>query len=158
MIGIIAAISEDGVFTVEHNGKFVIPWNYPDDLKFFKKTTMGGTVIMGRNTYEDIGKPLPNRTNIVVSSKMKSDSVKVCSSIQEACQVAVGNAWLIGGEQIFQEALSFADVIYLTLIPKSYIWTGVGVKKFPWINPTKFVVSDRFVISKELDVLVYKRI
>jgi len=95
-----------------------LPWRLPADLAFFKRITMGKPVIMGRHTYESIGKPLPGRLNIVVSGDpdYRAPGCTVAHSMEEAYRAA-GNAEevaIIGGSSIFEAALPRADVIYLT--------------------------------------------
>ena len=95
-----------------------LPWRLPDDMAFFKRTTMGQPVIMGRRTYESIGKPLPGRLNIVVTGQedFVAPGCTVVHSMEEAYRAA-GDARevaIIGGNAIFAEALPVADTIYLT--------------------------------------------
>ena len=101
-----------------------LPWRLPEDLKFFKRVTMGKPMIMGRRTYESIGKPLPGRTNIVVTRNpaYEAQGVVVTTSLKKAVELAeevarregVEEATIIGGAEIFRESLGFADRIYLT--------------------------------------------
>jgi dihydrofolate reductase len=101
-----------------------IPWRLPEDLKFFKRITMGKPIIMGRNTYESIGKPLPGRDNIVITRNpdYQVDGVHVVSSVQDAVELAgqltapdlEAEMMVIGGQQIFELTLPIADRIYLT--------------------------------------------
>jgi dihydrofolate reductase len=92
-----------------------------DDLKRFKAITTGHTVIMGRKTYESIGRPLPNRTNIVISrnADFKPDGMIVCASLEEALkksrEIEKGEIFIIGGGEIYKQALPFTDKLYLTL-------------------------------------------
>lgn len=90
----------------------------PADLKHFKEITTGGTVIMGRKTYESIGRPLPNRENIVVSrGAFTADGVVHASSLEEAYQKATrDNVFIIGGGQIYEQALNDMDVLYVTQV------------------------------------------
>ncbi len=96
-----------------------LPWRLPEDLAFFKRLTMGHPIIMGRKTYESIGKPLPGRLNIVVTrSAFQAPGCTVVDSL-EAAYRAAGDAdevFVIGGAQIFEAALPSADRIYLTEI------------------------------------------
>lgn len=91
----------------------------PADLKHFKTLTMGKPIIMGRNTYDSIGKPLPGRTNIVMSrSNVQIEGVELVSSLAEALALVadVPEAMIIGGAKVFEQALALASKIYLTLI------------------------------------------
>jgi dihydrofolate reductase len=117
-VSIIVAISNNN--GIGKNNELL--WHLPNDLKMFKSVTSGHCIIMGRKTYESIGKPLPNRTNIVVSNQksLKIEGCEVVNSIQEAlvvCKQKVeSEAFIVGGEQIYQAALPFADRIYLTRV------------------------------------------
>lgn len=97
----------------------------PEDMKFFREKTRGHVVIMGRKTYESIGRPLPERINIVVSRNTNyevPDQVIKVSSIEDAIEVAKEHekieAFVIGGAQIYQLAMPYADKLYLTLVNK----------------------------------------
>ncbi|MFP5385978.1 MAG: dihydrofolate reductase [Bacteriovoracia bacterium] len=115
-ISFIVAKSENNVIGVENK----LPWHLKDDLQNFKKITMGHHILMGRKTFESIGKPLPGRMSLVVSSEPRAntDSVFWFNSIFRAIKQAERNGetelFIIGGEKIFKSALSLADRIYLT--------------------------------------------
>lgn len=115
MISLIAALAADRVIGMEN----AMPWNLPADLAWFKRTTLNKPVIMGRLTWESLGRPLPNRLNIVISSKPGSaEGVTWVSSIEEAINAA-GDAeeiMVIGGGRIYEQLLSRADRLYLTHI------------------------------------------
>lgn len=94
-------------------------WHFHTDMKFFRETTTGNTVIMGRKTFESLPKVLPNRRNIVISSDqaLKIDGAEVVHSVEEALDAAKGDTiFVIGGGKIYAEFLPFADQIYLTEI------------------------------------------
>jgi dihydrofolate reductase len=97
-----------------------LPWRLPADLAFFKRVTLGHPVIMGRRTYESIGKPLPGRLNVVVTGQrdFAAPGCVVVHSLDEAYRAANGaeQVSIIGGSSIFEEALPAADEIYLTEI------------------------------------------
>lgn len=110
----IVAVARNGV--IGHtNG---LPWRLPADLAFFKRVTMGHPIIMGRKTYESIGRPLPGRTNIVVtrSPGFAAPGCIVVGSLEEAYRAAgdAQEAFVIGGAQVYEAAFSGADRIYLT--------------------------------------------
>lgn len=91
----------------------------PADLKHFKAITLGKPIIMGRKTYDSIGKPLPGRTNIVMSrSRLQREGVELVCSLSEALALAADAAevMIIGGAKIYEQTLAFANRIYLTLI------------------------------------------
>ncbi|HMP30377.1 MAG TPA: dihydrofolate reductase [Saprospiraceae bacterium] len=98
----------------------LIPWYLPADLKYFKKITTGHHVIMGRNCYVSIGKPLPNRTNIIITRDpfFISSNCLVARNIKEALTMALENgeteAFIIGGGQIYEQTVDFWDKLYLT--------------------------------------------
>ncbi|WP_448565609.1 type 3 dihydrofolate reductase [Thalassotalea ganghwensis] len=100
-----------------------MPWHLPADLAYFKKTTLGKPVIMGRKTYESIGRALPGRLNIVISRDMnyQAPGVTVVSSVENALAQAgnVDEVMVIGGGAIYQHCLPFADRLYITHIDAS---------------------------------------
>ena len=100
-----------------------LPWHLPSELQFFKRTTMGKPIIMGRKTYESIGRPLPGRTNIIISRNpaFQADGCQVFTSLEAALDAArkltpESEAMLIGGAELYQQALPLANRIYLTLV------------------------------------------
>ncbi len=105
-------------------------WHIPEDFKHFKTTTMGKPVIMGRKTYESIGRPLPGRANIVISRNpdaVEGDVFAVATlddAVERAKKIAaadgVDEIFIIGGGQIYQEAMPLLDRIYLTVIDRDY--------------------------------------
>ena len=119
-IVLIAAFAQNRVVGINNT----LPWHLPEDLKYFKRTTTGKAIIMGRKTYDSIGRPLPNRTNIVISrnSELKIEGVKVVDSLQAAIDLAkevnfingVEEVMVIGGASIYEEALPKADRLYIT--------------------------------------------
>jgi len=116
IISLVAAASDNNI--IGKNG--TLPWRMPADMKFFKSLTMGHTVIMGRKTYESMGKPLAGRKNIVVSrnSNFKAEGCVVVNSVKEAFDqsAAEKEVFVIGGAHIYKEVLASADKIYLTRI------------------------------------------
>jgi dihydrofolate reductase len=117
-ISLIVATDKQGVIGKDN----VIPWNMPADMAHFKQTTLGHPIIMGRKTFESIGRPLPGRQNIVVSrqSDFSPLGVQVAHSLDQAIALAVVShvkeIFIIGGQSIYEEALAKASKIYLTLI------------------------------------------
>ena len=97
-------------------------WNLPEDMKYFRDKTRGSTVIMGRKTFESIGRPLPKRRNIVISRNrdFHPEGAEVFATLQEALCAANSDAFVIGGAQIYSLALEYADEIYLTEIDMDY--------------------------------------
>jgi dihydrofolate reductase len=114
--GMIFAMSPERVIGV--GGK--IPWNHPGDLRRFMRVTTGTTVIMGRATFDSVGKALPRRRNIVVTSRpLQAPAVECVGSVDAALALA-GDAdvWFIGGARIYQEAMKHVDVIDVTYVPE----------------------------------------
>lgn len=103
-----------------------LPWHLSEDLKRFKRLTMGHPVLMGRKTWDSIGRPLPGRANVVITRQrdLRLDGATVVGSLGEALDVArragASHAFVIGGGEVFREALPLADVIDLTLIERDY--------------------------------------
>lgn len=114
-LSLIVAMDEDRV--IGHEGG--MPWHLPADLKHFKRTTLGKPVIMGRRTYESIGRPLPDRRNIVLSrGGFQAEGVETAGSLDEALEMTRDEeeVMIIGGAGIFEQALPKADRIHLTRI------------------------------------------
>lgn len=119
-LAIVVAQSKNRVIGKENQ----LPWHLPKDLQYFKKVTIGKPIIMGRKTYESIGRPLPGRANIVISTNKhyEAEGITVVSSLTAAIELAesityidgVEEAMIIGGAQIYQQALSIADRLYIT--------------------------------------------
>jgi len=101
-----------------------LPWRLPADLRFFKEKTWGHVVIMGRKTFESVGKPLPGRRNVVITRRkdFRSDGVEVAGSLREALDLAGGEeeVFVCGGAEIYRQALDRADRMYLTLIHENF--------------------------------------
>lgn len=121
-----------------------LPWYIPQELKRFKQITMGHPIIMGRKTHESIGKPLPGRTNIIVTHDMEYSSAGcfVVHSLGEAIQKAKGKEgseeiFVIGGGELYKQALPLADKLYLTKIDQDL----EGDVFFPDYSEFKKVVS-----------------
>lgn len=101
-----------------------LPWHLPADLLHFKKITTGFPIIMGRKTFDSIGKPLPNRRNIVISrqEELEINGVEVCHSLNNAISLCKDESevFIIGGAQIFEQSLNLADSLYLTVIQNNF--------------------------------------
>jgi len=115
-VSIIAAIAENNVIGRDN----ALPWRLPADLKHFKALTTGHTIIMGRKTWESLGRPLPNRVSIVVTRnpEFEAPGATVVSSLEMALEYCreEEEVFLIGGEAIFRQGLEIADRIYLTQV------------------------------------------
>lgn len=114
MVNIIVAVADNGAIGKDNS----LLWHIREDLKYFKKVTMGCPVIMGRRTFESIGRPLPGRQNIVVSrseTHALPEGVLPAGSLEEAVSKAEGDEmFVIGGGQIYRQALPLADRLYVT--------------------------------------------
>ena len=97
-------------------------WKLSSDLKRFKELTTGHPVVMGRKTYESIGRPLPNRRNIIITrnSEYEVEGCEVVSSLEEALLLTNNDCFIIGGGEIYKQSLELADKIYLTLVHKDF--------------------------------------
>jgi dihydrofolate reductase len=132
MKGIIVAVSPEGVIGL--GGK--IPWHYKGDLRRFKRLTTGGAVIMGRRTWESIGKPLPGRRNLVVTrERLAVDGIEAFRDIATAVAASAGTAevWFIGGARIYEEAMALADFLDVTYVPDRI--DHPEAVRFPAIDP-----------------------
>jgi dihydrofolate reductase len=119
-----------------------LPWHLPEDLAHFKRVTLGHPIIMGRKTFDSIGRPLPKRRNIVVTRNQdwSHEGVEVARSLQEAVAMAGDEpASIIGGAQIFNEAMDIADRMIVTHIDKVYRCDTF----FPEIDPTQWAAVSR---------------
>jgi dihydrofolate reductase len=124
-ISMIAAVAANQVI----GAKNALIWRLPEDLKRFKKITSGHPVIMGRNTYLSLGRPLPKRTNVVITSseefaKQVPEGVIVAKNLMEALVMAPDldeeEVFIIGGGRVYAEALGFSDRLYLTLLDQEF--------------------------------------
>ena len=137
-----------------------IPWHNKLDLQHFKKTTIGNgnnSIIMGKNTFNSIGKKLPNRYNIIVSTTLKDNKLHIVDSIEKAIQQSTqlyhDDIWIIGGEKIYQYVIEkhLVSELWITYIPETYTCD----RFFPDI-PDNFEIKERFNLGSTLNVVVYK--
>ncbi len=116
-ISIIAAVAGNGVIGQKND----LPWRIPEDMAYFKKMTLGKSVIMGKNTFESIGKPLPERKNIVLSRDTSYKNCFMAESIEEALALVEGEeAMVIGGASIYSQFMPMANKLYLTMIDQEF--------------------------------------
>jgi len=118
MIKIIVAMSNNRF--IGNNNELI--WKLSSDLKRFKELTTGHPVVMGRKTYESIGRPLPNRRNIIITRNLEYEveGCETVSSLEEALLLTNNNCFIIGGGEIYKQSLEVADKIYLTLVHKDF--------------------------------------
>ena len=148
MVSIIVAIAENGVI----GDKNALLWNIKEDMRRFRTTTTGHPVIMGRKTFESIGRPLPKRTNVVITrGDTTFEGCKVAHSLEEAIAMfpAEEEVFIIGGAQIYTQAMALADKLYLTIVHRNY----EGDTSFPEINYSEWreVARERFERGEEYD-------
>jgi dihydrofolate reductase len=135
---IVVAIAEN--YAIGKNNQLL--WYLPSDLKHFKQITSGHTVIMGRKTYESVGKPLPNRRNIVLSRQvMHIDGCETASSIDAALALCADEkeVFILGGAEIYRQSINITDRIYLTIVYKEFD----GDAFFPEINYSEWKETAR---------------
>lgn len=123
MISFVVAMGRNRV--IGNNNK--MPWHLPKDLQHFKETTSGHTIIMGRKTYESIGRPLPNRTNVVITTNEQIDLPETVDKINDIQTVLNWNQddpdevyFIIGGGMIYKQMLPYADRLHITLIDHDF--------------------------------------
>ncbi|QZP38094.1 dihydrofolate reductase [Halobaculum magnesiiphilum] len=161
-VSLIAAVAANGVIGAEGG----MPWHFPADMRHFKETTTGHPVIMGRRTYEsiarDIGGPLPDRTNVVLSRSNPDlpEEVIVAGSVEEALAAAradaaergVNTVYVAGGGAVYGQFLPLADELVLTEVHESY----EGDTEFPEFDRGEWVEVDRGE-HDAFDFVVYER-
>lgn len=119
ILSAIVAVSENNAIGVDND----LPWRLPDDLKFFKRTTMGCPVLMGRKTFESLGRPLPGRLNVVISRQKDlqlPEGVLLCNSLEEGIarieQEGTEEGFVIGGGNIYKQAMPLLNKLYITQV------------------------------------------
>lgn len=148
MITIIVAVAANGVI----GDKNALLWHIREDMVRFRTITSGHPVIMGRKTYESIGRPLPKRTNVVITrSDLQIEGCRVVHSLDEAFEMFEPSeeVFVIGGAQIYEQALPKADRILLTIVHRPYD----GDTSFPTIDPAEWeeCSRERFERGEEFD-------
>ena len=147
MISLLFAMSSNRVIGKNQQ----LPWRLPKDLKFFKEKTTGHTIIMGRKTFESMNAPLPNRNNVLLTSRSIADpqGYQVIHSMDEIQTMEASEPqtewFVIGGEGVFREALTFADRIYMTYIDQVF----EGDTFFPDFNETEWEMTSRIQGEKD---------
>ncbi len=144
MLSLIVAMAKNRVIGYENK----MPWHLPAELAYFKRITTGHPIIMGRKTFESIGRPLPNRRNIVVSrnTSFHSPGVEVANSLETALALcAKENPFVIGGASLYAEALAITQKLYITEIDADL----VGDTFFPPIDNSVWKEASREVRSND---------
>lgn len=137
-ITLVAAVSRNGVIGVAGG----LPWHLPEDLRHFREVTMGHALVMGRRTFDAIGRPLPGRRTIVVTKDpaWRREGVEVAGSLDEAWRLAgPGPVMVAGGGQIYRQAMDRADRLELTIVDRDVI----GDTFFPAVDPARWRLAAR---------------
>ena len=159
-LAIIVAMAKNRTIGINNT----LPWRCPEDLKHFKALTMGHHMIMGRKTFESIGKPLPGRTTVVVSRdhSLKIDGCIVAHSLQEAIANCASDPqiFVVGGSDIYAQALGLVDTLYITEIRQDV----TGDAWFPefdrseWLEASREIHSQETPQSLEYHFIEYRRV
>lgn len=163
ILSAIAAMSSNRIIGYKDS----LPWHLPEDLQYFKTKTTGKVMIMGRKTFESIGKPLPGRYHIIITRDKNFKYDHELVSVVHDCKAAIEKAramtatygpevFNVGGGQIYKDLLPFTDRIYLTEIEKDY----EGDTSFPTFTEKEFklVSKDRHVSTVAFSFCVYERV
>ena len=152
MISLIAAMTKKHVIGKDNK----LLWNIAQEMDHFKSTTQGNVVIMGRKTFESIGRPLPKRHNIVITSSAKHiDGVEIAHSIDEALVKAKKHhkdIFVIGGAQIYEQFLPHADTMHLSFVKKEY----EGDAYFPHFDEKRWHITESLDYP-EFELRIYKK-
>lgn len=148
MLSIIVAVARNGVI----GDKNTLLWHITEDMRYFRRVTSGHAVIMGRKTFDSLGRALPKRTNVVITRQnIEIEGCEVVHSLQEAIDMfpADDEVFIIGGAQIYREAMPIADRLYLTRVERDY----QGDTSFPEWNIDEWRLSsqERFERGEEFD-------
>jgi len=147
-LSIIVAVSENHVIGL-HNQ---LPWHLPADLAYFRRLTTGHTILMGRKTYESIGRPLPKRENVVITrdTSFQPDGVVVLHSLEAAIDHVRGRqeeVFIIGGDTIYRQSLSWVNRIYYTRV---HVVLDEGTAFFPVLHPEEWrLLSSEYHLRDE---------
>jgi len=155
---LVAAVASNGVIGAQNR----LPWHLPEDLRHFKLLTLGHPIIMGRRTWESLGRPLPGRENIVVSRTpgFEAPGAGTASSLEHALALCTGEpvVFVIGGEKLYEAALELADGLILTEIKRAY----AGDAHFPPFERSRWREAQREPHAAEdgtqFDFVRYERV
>jgi dihydrofolate reductase len=144
-LSIIVAMAQNRTIGVNNT----LPWRCPEDLKHFKALTMGHHMIMGRKTFDSIGKPLPGRTTVIVTRdrNLQIEGCLIAHSLQDAIKLCAGDeeAFIVGGADIYSQSLQLADTLYITEIQQEV----VGDAHFPQFDKNAWQETARDVRTQE---------
>jgi dihydrofolate reductase len=158
MISFVVAMDQNRAIGKDND----LPWYLPNDLKHFKKTTMGKPIVMGRKTYESIGKPLPGRENIVVTrdESYKAEGTTIVHSVDEVLQLNAEEICVIGGSEIFKQFLPVADRLYITEIHHTFdadtYFPELSADEWKEVSRTEGIVDEKNKYPHEF--IVYEKI
>jgi dihydrofolate reductase len=158
MISFVVAMDENRAIGKDND----LPWYLPNDLKHFKKTTMGKPIVMGRKTYESIGKPLPGRENIVVTrdQSYEAEGTTIVHSVDEVLQINAEEVCVIGGSEIFKQFLPVADRLYITEIHHTFeadtYFPELNDNEWKEVSRTEGIVDEKNKYPHEF--VVYEKI
>lgn len=159
MYSVIVAVADNGAIGKDNQ----LMWRLSADLKRFKNITTGHTIVMGRNTYLSIGKPLPNRRNVILSRTMEAEAAPGCEVIRSLSELAVDEGeevFIIGGGQVYRDLFEMADRLYVTHVHMN----ESGDVYFPFMAPYQWKVTSiehTEVDEKneyETDFVIYDRV
>ena len=156
-ISIIAAVGRN----LELGKKNDLIWHFKQDMKFFKETTLGHTVIMGRKTFESLPKALPNRLNVVITSDKgyNAENAVVVSSVEEALKYCENDeSFILGGGMIYKELLPYADKLYLTEIEDSCEDADTFFPSFDKEKYNRTVLKSLYENSIAFSHIIYEKI
>ncbi len=134
MISFLWAMDENGVIGKNND----LPWHLPEDLNYFKRTTDGHPIVMGRKTFDSIGRPLPRRENVILTRNVdfEQEGCIILNTLDEVLQFAQERdteTFIIGGKEIFNQLLPYADKLYVTLIYDEFEG-DTSMPSIPWDN------------------------
>lgn len=146
MLSIIVAADRNNIIGKDN----ALIWHLPNDLRYFKEKTMGHTVIMGRRTFDSVGKPLPHRRNIIITRNpgFKVDGCEVVTSLEAALSLLRLDEenFIVGGEEIYRQSLPLTDRVYLTRIDHEF----EGDRHFPELGPDwKLIEETKGVVDEK---------
>jgi dihydrofolate reductase len=152
-ITLVAAVARNRAIGLEGR----MPWHLPDELQHFKKLTLGKPVLMGRKTFEAVGRPLPGRQNIVVSRSpdYSADGIDTATSLEQAIELAMGpEVMIIGGGELYRLALPLASRMFLTVVdcdPEADTWfPGWSTEEWTMVGSVSHPADDRHAFAFDM--------
>ena len=158
-LSIIVAMARNRTIGVNNT----LPWRCPEDLKHFKNLTMGHHMIMGRKTFDSIGKPLPGRTTVVVSRnrKLKIEGCIIANSLEQAIAACIGDdeIFIVGGAELYAQAMPLVDKLYITEIRENVEGDAHfhGFRLSEWQEVSRVMRSQQEPLPLEYHFVTYRR-